>query len=129
MDVPITSRAPFSLAICMPISPTPELAPWISTLSPALQPASGDDRVVHGLQRDGSVAACSQLMLLAGIGDDAAPVGDRIFGVAAVARAHHAVARLDGRHLAADRLDLAREFQAEDGARRRRRCHARGPPP
>ena len=31
VDDPITGRAPFSLAICSAIKPTPELAPWIST--------------------------------------------------------------------------------------------------
>ena len=32
---PNTGFAPFILAICRPIRPTPELAPWISTLSPS----------------------------------------------------------------------------------------------
>jgi len=32
VEEPITSDAPLSLAICIAIRPTPELAPWISTL-------------------------------------------------------------------------------------------------
>jgi len=31
VDEPITRLAPMNLAICMPMMPTPELAPWIST--------------------------------------------------------------------------------------------------
>ena len=38
VTVPMMRVAPFSLAICSAISPTPEDAPWISTLSPESAP-------------------------------------------------------------------------------------------
>ena len=34
VEVPMTSFAPLSFAICMPMMPTPELAPWMMMLSP-----------------------------------------------------------------------------------------------
>ena len=117
VEVPITSRAPLSLAICMPIRPTPELAPWISTRLARLEPAGGDEGVVHGLQRDRQRRRLLVAHVVGGDGRDAAPIGDRILRIAAVARAHDAVARLDVLDLAADRLDLAGELKPEHGAR------------
>ena len=82
-----------------------------------LQPAGGDERVVHGLQGDRQRRRLLVAHVVGGDGRDAAPVGDGILGIAAVAGAHHAVARLHALDLAADRLDLARELQPEHGAR------------
>ena len=69
VEVPITSRAPLSLAICSPIRPTPELAPWISTVSPAFRRPAVTSALCMVCRATGSVAACSQLMLLAGIAE------------------------------------------------------------
>ena len=55
-------------------------------------------------------------MLLAGILWARPAVGDGVFGEAAGGRAHHAIARLEVLHVAADRLDLAGAFQADDRA-------------
>ena len=66
VEVPITRAAPISLATCKPISPTPELAPWISTAWPrCIWPlvTSASCIVCSAI---GSVAACSQPMLLSG---------------------------------------------------------------
>ena len=67
VEVPITSLAPMSLAICRPISPTPELAPWIITLSPACRRPAVTSALCSVMSDTGSVAACSKLMP-AGIG-------------------------------------------------------------
>ena len=69
VEVPMTRRAPLSLAICSPIRPTPELAPWIITVSPALSRPAVTSALCMVCRAIGSVAACSQLMLLAGTGD------------------------------------------------------------
>src|SRR5439155_18253413 len=57
---PITGLAPFILAICRPISPTPELAPWISTLSPALRRPCVISALCSVCSATGSTAACSK---------------------------------------------------------------------
>src|SRR5262249_28876621 len=67
VDEPITTFAPMSLAICKPIRPTPELAPWIITLSPARSRPAVTSALCSVMSETGSVAACSKLMPL-GIG-------------------------------------------------------------
>ena len=82
-----------------------------------LQAAGGDERVVHGLQGD---RQRRRLLVAHVVGRDrrhAAPVGQRVLRVAAAARAHDAVTRLDGLDLAADRLDLAGELKSQYGSR------------
>jgi hypothetical protein len=75
--------------------------------------AGGDDRIVHGLQRHRQAGGLREGHVVAWNAVHPAPVGHDILRVAARRRAHHAVARLDGGHRAADRLDLAGAFQAE----------------
>ena len=69
MELPSTSFAPINLAICMPIRPTAEDAPWISTLSPATRRPLVTTASCMVCNAMGKVAACSQPMLLSGTGD------------------------------------------------------------
>ena len=55
----MTRRAPLSLAICSPIRPTPELAPWIITVSPAFRRPAVTSALCMVCSAIGSVAACS----------------------------------------------------------------------
>jgi hypothetical protein len=66
--VPTTSRAPIALAICMPIRPTPELAPWNSTASPTCIAPLVITASCIVCSATGKVAAWVKVMLLAGIG-------------------------------------------------------------
>ena len=112
----MTIDAPMCLAICMPSRPTPELAPWISTDSPFFSRPGADQRVVHGLDGDRHAGG---LLVAHVVGRDlvgAAGIGDGVLGEAAGRRAHHPIARLEVLDVAADRLDLAGAFQADDGA-------------
>ena len=59
VEVPITSDAPLSLPICMPISPTPELAPWISSVSPAFRRPAVTTALCMVCSATGKHAACS----------------------------------------------------------------------
>ena len=52
----------------MPSMPTPVLAPWIITASPALKRPAVTSALCMVCSPTGSVAACAQVMLLAGIG-------------------------------------------------------------
>jgi len=69
VELPSTSFAPIDLAICMPMRPTPEDAPWISTLSPATRRPFVTTASCMVCNAMGKVAACSQPMLLSGTGD------------------------------------------------------------
>jgi hypothetical protein len=59
VDVPITSEAPISLAICMPISPTPALAPCISMVSPRFRRPAVTTALCMVCKATGKQAACS----------------------------------------------------------------------
>jgi hypothetical protein len=48
------------LAICRPISPTPELAPWIITLSPVFSRPAVTSALCKVISETGSTAACSK---------------------------------------------------------------------
>ena len=63
----MTSFAPLSLAICMPMMPTPELAPWMMMLSPGCSRALVTIASCIVPSALGKVAACSQLILLPGM--------------------------------------------------------------
>src|SRR4030095_16513396 len=54
--------------------------------------------------------------VVAGNAMGAARIGGHILGIAAGGRSHHAVAGLERRHVAPDRLDLARTFEPEAGS-------------
>ncbi len=56
-----------NLAICIPMMPTPELAPWMSTLSPFLSRPAVTSALCIVCSAIGSVAACVYVMLFAGI--------------------------------------------------------------
>ena len=81
------------------------------------EPAVGDERIVHGLQRDGERCCLDHVGCSRGYGADAAPVGDGVFGVAAGARAHDPVAGPELGHLCADRGNFTGPFEARDRAR------------
>src|SRR5215468_714872 len=66
VEVPITIEAPMCLAICMPKSPTPELAPWISTDSPFFSRPAPTRALCMVCSATAMQAACSNVMLLAG---------------------------------------------------------------
>ena len=55
----MTSDAPISLPICMPIRPTPELAPWISSVSPRLSRPAVTTALCMVCSATGKHAACS----------------------------------------------------------------------
>ena len=89
-------------------------------------PAVGDQRIVHGLQRDRQRRRLDRAGAGTGQGAHPAPVGDGILGIAAGARAHHPVAGPELGNLGADLGDLAGPFEP------RHRVHAAqrpvGPP-
>src|SRR5262245_42114878 len=66
VEVPMTIEAPICLAICMPKSPTPELAPWISTDSPFFSRPAPTTALCMVCSATAMQAACSNVMLLAG---------------------------------------------------------------
>ena len=68
VELPSTSFAPMNLAICMPISPTPELAPWIRMLSPRCSPPLVTTASCMVCSAIGRVAACTQPILASGTG-------------------------------------------------------------
>src|SRR6185437_4100989 len=80
------------------------------------QTAVGDERVMHGLERNGQRRRLREGHVVGRDRRDAAPIGHRIFGIGAAARAHDAVAGLEAAHLAADFSDLARPFETGDRA-------------
>ena len=94
VEVPMTSFAPISLAICMPMMPTPALAAWMRTALARLQPALRHDRVVHGLEADRQGRRLLEGHVVGGDGGAAPGIGHGILGIAAVAAAHHALAGL-----------------------------------
>ena len=67
VEVPITRPAPMNFAICSPIRPTPELAPWITTLWPFLSWPLVTTASCMVCRPTGSVAAVSKDMLLSGM--------------------------------------------------------------
>ncbi len=81
-----------------------------------LQPAGGDERIVQRGERDRE-RGCLLEAHARGHRIDAAPVADGVFGVAAVARAHDAIAGLEGAlHLGAGLDHLARPLDADQRA-------------
>ena len=82
----------------------------------ALEAAGGDDRVVHGLQRDGKARGLGERHVVGGDAMQAHVIGDDVFRMRAGRRAHHAIAGLEALDLAADRLDLAGAFEADPRA-------------
>ena len=62
VEVPTTNFAPISLAICKPMMPTPELAPWTITVSPALSRPAVTSALCKVFSPIGRVAACSKPM-------------------------------------------------------------------
>src|SRR6266849_4584133 len=81
------------------------------------QPAIGDQRVMHRLQRDRQCRRLLETHVVGRYPADAPPIGDGVFGIAAAARAHDAVALLQPRrHLGAELDHLARPFEADDCA-------------
>ena len=79
----------------------------------ALEPAGGDHRVMHGLQRHRKARRLLVGHVVGGDAMNAPGVSSDELGEAARRRAHDTVAGLDALHLGADRLDLAGTFQAK----------------
>src|SRR3984893_11561482 len=59
VELPITGDAPISLAICIPIRPTPELAPWTSSVSPRLRRPAVTMALCMVASATGTQAGCS----------------------------------------------------------------------
>ena len=68
VELPTTTVAPMNFAICSPISPTPELAPWIMMALPGAHSPCVTTALCMVCKATGSVAATSQPMLLPGNG-------------------------------------------------------------
>ena len=62
VEEPITSLAPLNFAICIAISPTPELAPWISTVWPFCNAPDVTTALCMVASATGRVAASSKFM-------------------------------------------------------------------
>ena len=67
-EVPSTCLAPMNFAICIPISPTPEEAPWIRMLSPFCRPPLVTTASCMVCSAIGRVAAWTQPMFASGTG-------------------------------------------------------------
>ena len=80
-----------------------------------LQRAVGDDRVVHGGERDGQGGGFLEVHV-GGRAEQPAVIGQRIFRERRAARAHDLVADLDALGVGAELGDFAGPFHAEHGA-------------
>ena len=82
-----------------------------------LQPAVGHDGVMHGAERDRIGRGLLPAHVVRRNSRGPAVIGDRIFGVATLADAHHPVARLEAFDLSPAFDYLARVFDAGNTAR------------
>ena len=104
-----------NFAICIAIRPTPELAPWISTVWPGCSAPLVTTALCMVASATGRVAASSKFML-EGARKQPAVIGQRVFGERRTARAHHVVADLDAPGVRPELGDFAGPFHAEHGA-------------
>ena len=81
----------------------------------ALERAGGDDRVVHGAERNRKARGLLIAHVVGRDAMDAQKIRHRIFRDTARRRRHHPVARRETGHLRAHRLDFAGTFEPDSG--------------
>ena len=104
--------APKALASWIAVVPIPDVPPWTSSVSPAMSPPRWKT-LCQTVKKVSGSAAASTIERPVGNGQRVALMDGDIFGIAAAGhQRHHRIANLEPRRAAAERHDMAGDFQA-----------------